>query len=50
MRGALKEGDKFLIIFELEKNFHFSCALKRLESKINIYRRDLLSILFSLLF
>lgn len=28
MRGALKEGDKFLIIFELEKNLHFSCALK----------------------
>lgn len=50
MRGALKEGDKFLIIFELEKNVHFSCTLKRLESKINIYRRDLLLILFSLLF
>lgn len=50
MRGALKEGDKFLIIFELEKNVHFSCALKRLKSKISIYRRDLLLILFSLLF
>lgn len=41
MRGALKEGDKFLIIFELEKNFHFSCTLKRLESKINIYIEEI---------
>lgn len=41
MRGALKEGDKFLIIFELEKNVHFSCALKRLESKINIYIEEI---------